>query len=478
MKLTHLSTVLAGSGIAAATAVAERSNIFRRWDYDVCLNDCSLRGIPMPDKNTFGLPLEDFWSEQCPPIILGPYDAPIATSRVCLDFVGTNMFFNFTNTFQGYKIKSAVVTWKVKGNIASPSTWSSPPPTTNLLCDAPTGSSSEWVCKLPFASILGVPSSTSLTNLFAGMCPNTDREALGFYLQLSGIAEPASGPAIPFVQQYPCASRTNDRKCTAWKTNYPYIEVAYRCTNCHVAECPPPPSSTHSSSRIPSSSSSIPSSISSSISSSPSSPSSSPTSSLPSSITSSSTTSSSTSSSTSTSSTTSSAPPTLKTCGFGTAFGYQNPVGGQAKSYTLNTQSGAGCNRWGWYETPTVAELQGGISGPLYVGAGGNDISKAVDVGIWVATANAQGRVTVTYLLNPPYTLAEVHVNLVCLPLTKCAPGQYTYNAGSIPNLPTWSNPTPLVYPTCTGGSKAALVIHAAVNILTVVGSCPPPKAT
>ncbi|KAK4221913.1 hypothetical protein QBC38DRAFT_376221 [Podospora fimiseda] len=126
---------------------------------------------------------------------------------------------------------------------------------------------------------------------------------------------------------------------------------------------------------------------------------------------------------------------------------------------------------------PTVSELQGGISGPLYVGKSGNDITKAVDVGIWVATANAQGRVTVTYLLNPPYTLAEVHVNLVCLPLTKCAPGQYTFNAGAIPNLPTFSNPTPLVYPTCAGGSKAALAVHAAVNVVKV-GSCEPPKAS
>ena len=44
----------------------------------------------------------------------------------------------------------------------------------------------------------------------------------------------------------------------------------------------------------------------------------------------------------------------------------------------LDTQSGQGCNRWGWYETPTLAELQSGISGQLYVGGGGNDISKVV----------------------------------------------------------------------------------------------------
>jgi hypothetical protein len=88
------------------------------------------------------------------------------------------------------------------------------------------------------------------------------------------------------------------------------------------------------------------------------------------------------------------------------------------------------------------------------------------------------GGVTVTYLLNPPYALAEVHVHLACLPLEKCAPGGYTYGVDGIPNVPTWSNPVPLAYPTCTGGNKAVLVIHAAVNELAVVGSCPPPKAS
>ncbi|KAG7286007.1 hypothetical protein NEMBOFW57_008304 [Staphylotrichum longicolle] len=445
MHLPHTTVLLAGCGLAAAVAVPDvvGSTRVKRWDYDVCLNDCSLAGIPMPDQNTFGLPLENFYSEQCPPIVVGPYNNPSSASRACFTFSGPALHVDF-EPFPGYTIKSAVVTWKVKGNIAADSsTWSSPPPTTNILCSP--SSDGHYICDLPFNQVLQKPTTASIPELMAGMCPNGDREGLGFYFQLSGLVEPVGGgAAIPFVQQYPCTSRDGSRQCTSWNTQYPYIEVAYRCTNCQVSACPtsttPTPTPTPSETSYP-----------------PTEPS---------------------TTSCSTTSTTSSAPPSLKTCGFGTAFGYQNPVAGVQKSTTLNTQSGAGCNRWGWYETPTVAELQGGMSGPLYVGAGGNDITKAMDVGIWVATANAQGRVTVTYLLNPPYALAEVHVNLQCLPLTKCAPGQYTYNAGAIPNLPTWSNPTPLVYPTCTGGSKAALIIHAAVNILSVVPTCPPPKAT
>ena len=452
MRFSHTAAFIAGSGLATAVAVPDLvgHTHVKRWDYDVCLNDCSLAGIPMPDQNTFGLPLENFWSEQCPPMVIGPYNNPLSTSKACFTFAGPALHIDFA-PFPGYTIKSAVVTWKVKGNIADPGSWSSPPPVVNKLCTP--GSGGNYVCDFTFNEILQASPTASIPSLMAGMCPNGDREGLGFYIQLSGLAEPVDGgPAVPFVQQYPCTTRAGDRSCTSWNTDYPYIEVAYRCTNCNVSPCAPSTTST----TTPPATTSPPTETS---------------------TTEPSTTEPSTTW-TSTTTSTSSAPPTLKTCGFGTAFGYQNPVAGTQKSFTLNTQSGQGCNRWGWYETPTVAELQGGISGPLYVGAGGNDISKAVDVGIWVATANAQGRVTVTYLLNPPYALAEVHVNLVCLPLTKCAPGQYTYNAGAIPNLPTWSNPTPLVYPTCTGGSRAALLVHAAVNILSVVSTCPAPKAS
>ncbi|KAK4215065.1 hypothetical protein QBC37DRAFT_313080 [Rhypophila decipiens] len=451
MKFT--TAVLAGCGLASASVVPNdrpvlgRTSLFKRTEWDVCSNNCELRDVPMPDKNNFGLPLEGYWSEQCPPLIIGDYDAPLATSRACLDFQGTNLYFNFSS-FPGYTLSAASVAWKVKGVVGQPSTWTSPPPTNDITCDAPSTPGGQYICKLSFADILNVPSSTSLLDLLAGICPLTDREALIFYLELSGTAVPVGGgDAVTFTQQYPCTQRTNDRQCTAWNPEFPYIEVAYRCSKCEVAACPPPPSSTSSSSSSTVTTTPPPSST------------------------------SAASSTSTTTTTTTSAPPTLKTCSLGTAFGYQNPVGGVSRSTTLNTLSGQGCNRWGWYESPTVAELQGGISGPLYVGAGGNDISKAIDVGIWVATANAQGKVTVTYLLNPPYALAEVHVNLVCKSaITKCAPGQYTYKAGSIPNLPTWSNPTPLTYPTCSG--PVGLIMHAAVNILSATDTCPAPKAS
>ncbi|KAK4038615.1 hypothetical protein C8A01DRAFT_47814 [Parachaetomium inaequale] len=291
-----------------------------RTGYDVCENDCTLRGAAFPDKHTLQLSLENNFSEQCPPIYIGDANAPTASSRVCLDFVGPNVYFNF-ESFPGYSYKDAAVTWQLMGSTPSP-------PTHSLTC-GPSPSGDGLLCKLPFSDILGTSPATPIKDLLAGMCPNGDREALGLYLEFSGESTP------------------------------------------------------------------------------------------------------------------------------------------------LNTQSGQGCNRWGWYSTPTLADLQSGISGALYVGAGNNDLSKATDVGVWVATADASGRVTVTYLLNGPYALAEVHVDLACLPIDKCAPGQYTFGKGGLGDVASYS--TGLIrYPTCSGGSKAALIVHAAVDVLVKGTVCPP----
>ncbi|KAK4451050.1 hypothetical protein QBC34DRAFT_402062 [Podospora aff. communis PSN243] len=165
--------------------------------------------------------------------------------------------------------------------------------------------------------------------------------------------------------------------------------------------------------------------------------------------------------------------PPLNTCELGTAMGYQ-----EGDSVTLNTQPGQGCNRWGWYETPTLAELQVGISGTLYVGAGGNNIDNAINVGDWTAVASPTGGVTFTYALDPGYFLDEVHIDLDCLPIDTCAPGQYTFNSGALPNVAVYINPTPLQYPTCSGGSQAYIILHGSVNYVTTNPTCAPPVAT
>ncbi|GAB1320497.1 hypothetical protein MFIFM68171_10707 [Madurella fahalii] len=401
MKATTPTLLLAGSGLTLAApgqSLYQRAPApSKRWDYDVCQSDCALAGIPIPDKDNFQLPLEHLWSEQCPPTYIPGSDA---TSRVCLEFVGPYVYFKFS-PFPGYTYENAAVGWTLMGDMRTPNLWNPPPPpsTGTVLCEA---DGEGLVCKLPFSDILNVSSTTGIKDLLSGMCPNSDSEGLGLYLQFSGNVKSAAGTLLPFRQQYPCASRDSNRQCTAWNNNYDYIEISYRCTKCNVLPC---------------------------------------------------------TTATSTSSPTTSATASPAPCDFGTAFGYQSAQ----KSYTLDTQSGQGCNRWGWYETPTLAELQGGISGPLYVGAGGNDISKATNVGIWTAKASTAGQVTVTYLTTPLYSLAEVHVDLACLPIDKCAPGSYTFGRDGLGGVSTFTTPQ-LQYPSCSGGSRAALIIHAAIS--------------
>jgi hypothetical protein len=132
------------------------------------------------------------------------------------------------------------------------------------------------------------------------------------------------------------------------------------------------------------------------------------------------------------------------------------------------------CNRWGWYiKLPTTAQLTAGISGPLYVGAGQNDISKAVQVGTWSAILTSSG-VSVTYTLYTGYTLAEVHVDLVCS-ITTCAPGQYTYGNTNAAALGSTFTVSGLTLPSCR---PFYLIIHAIIDTTTTSTSCPAPLAT
>ncbi|KAK4237091.1 hypothetical protein C8A03DRAFT_16338 [Achaetomium macrosporum] len=443
------SLAVAGAGLAlAAPGKFSTGLLNKRTGYDLCETDCKLAGAAFPDKHTLQLMLENNWSEQCPPIYIGADpNAPTATSKVCLDVVGTDIVFNFAS-FPGYTYQNAAVTWKLMGNLLKPESWNAPPPAAAEISCSPSLTGDGLACKLPFSDILGVSSSTSAKDLLSGMCPNGDREGLGLYLSFAGQVQSTEDSSVTsFAQSPPCTARDSTGKCIACASSSAYIEVAYRCSTCTSAPACP---STTSTTRTRSCGHR--------------------TSTTTSSVTSTTATSAETTSSDSTTT-----PPTstATSCSFGTAFGYQSPE----KSTTLDTQSGEGCKRWGWYQTPTLAELQSGISGPLYVGAGNNDISKATDVGVWTATANAQGRVTVTYLLNPPYTLSEVHVDLECLPIEKCAPGSYTVGESGLGDVPARQVAVGS-FPSCSGGSKAALIVHAAVDQMVRGGTaCPAKKA-
>ncbi|KAK3900416.1 hypothetical protein C8A05DRAFT_35939, partial [Staphylotrichum tortipilum] len=216
MKATNPSLMLAGAGLALAAPgrVSSTSPLLKRTGYDLCENDCTVAGLALPNKHTLQLVLENYWSEQCPPIYIGDPNAPTATSRVCLDFVGTNVQFSF-EPFEGYSYGAANVGYKVMGNIANPGSWSAPPPPINSLACAPNGAG--MLCTLPFADLLGVASSTSVKDLLAGVCPNGDREALGIYLEFGGeISSATATPASAiFSNSPPCTVHDSTGQCTA-----------------------------------------------------------------------------------------------------------------------------------------------------------------------------------------------------------------------------------------------------------------------
>ncbi|KXX75088.1 hypothetical protein MMYC01_208040 [Madurella mycetomatis] len=219
--------------------------------------------------------------------------------------------------------------------------------------------------------------SASLRRRASGACclaraPTGILKACVLYPRFSGEVKSATGTLLPSRQQFPCASRDSNRQCTARNSDYDYTEISYRCTKCSVLPC---------------------------------------------------------ASATSTSSPTTSAmtPPTF--CEFGTVFGYQSA----GKPYNLDTQSGQSCKRWPWYRTPSLAGLQGRISGPLYVGAGGNDIPKAIKRRDLDCHGEHGG------------------------------PGSYAFGRDGLGGVSTFST-TQLQYPSCPSGSRAALIIHAAIS--------------
>jgi hypothetical protein len=113
MKSINSILLVAGGGVALAApgpSLYQRGmSLFKRWDYDVCQKDCTLAGVSIPDNNNFQLPLEKNYPEQCPEIYLK--EAGV-TSRVCLDFVGHDVVFNFA-PIPGYTYLNAAVGWYV-----------------------------------------------------------------------------------------------------------------------------------------------------------------------------------------------------------------------------------------------------------------------------------------------------------------------------------------------------------------------------
>lgn len=140
-------------------------------------------------------------------------------------------------------------------------------------------------------------------------------------------------------------------------------------------------------------------------------------------------------------------PPPPATCG-GTAYGYATSAGDVDKTFvSLNIGK-----NWGWVIQGPVP-----VSGNLYMGAGGNDISKALVVGTFTI-AKVGNNLVLTYTTKAPWYISETHFYYSNSPPAKIAPGKFgnkhTLDAGKTSDTYT------LPY----DASKTTYIIHAAIG--------------
>ncbi|RYO80069.1 hypothetical protein DL766_009333 [Monosporascus sp. MC13-8B] len=169
--------------------------------------------------------------------------------------------------------------------------------------------------------------------------------------------------------------------------------------------------------------------------------------------------------------------PTGKWCSMGTAYGYAE---GKAITFnpTLVNGGASGCKKWGWYYKISSGDLSAGLTGDLRVGAGGNDVSKSVDVGDFSAKLSGT-TLTVKYDLASGYDLGEVHVYASCSAPTSCAPGSWAaYNSDrSGLDLSATTDRTfeqAITVPQC---GNYYLIFHGAINNKITGDTCQNPIA-
>jgi hypothetical protein len=158
-------------------------------------------------------------------------------------------------------------------------------------------------------------------------------------------------------------------------------------------------------------------------------------------------------------------PPQDHWCDIGTAFGYKagapnfngNPVGPALGPTT--------CKRWGWYFYAPASTLtaSGGLTGTLVVGAGGNNVTKGIEVGTFTATLSGTS-LTVRYSLYNGFDLSEVHFYASCSQPGSCAPGSYTYPGSTVLDLSGTTDASFQQTITVSSCSYYYLIFHAKVN--------------
>jgi hypothetical protein len=141
--------------------------------------------------------------------------------------------------------------------------------------------------------------------------------------------------------------------------------------------------------------------------------------------------------------------------GCGTAYGY---VPGESTPFT--SLPAVNSNHWGWV-------LQGPlpIAGPLYMGAGQNDLSKGTIVGSF-AIAHVGSNLVITYTTNAPYVITEDHFYYSATLPNKVAPGQFGHSHSFTGVVRTDTFTVPFI------SGNPYYIVHAAIGNPTGTTSC------
>ena len=455
------SFVIAFAGILGGVSAAlmpdySKIQLAARWDTSLCAAN---PGVAIPDSDTFTLPLEGSRQDLCWGLCVGEQSSCTTMGQICYNFQGANLIFTY-EAVPGYTYTEADIWLGLTSPTGTPTSQYT---TSNGYCTISSDSTTVG-CQIPYSSI------TSNSNVLAGMCPNGDSQGLTFYLYTNAQLNNVNGTgSVPAEGRLACADYPT---CSSY-LSYTYWELAYRCTDCPTvsSSSSSTPSSSSSTSSTTPSSSSTPSSVT---------PSTSKpcttikTFSQPSKSPCPSTSHKAPSSSSTPCKTSPHAPPTpsstITYCPFGTAFGYETSC---SQTFESLYQCPETCQRWGWYNGFNNQQISKGISGPLYVGAGGNDLSKSIDVGSWSAQKHSDGKVYVYLSVAGGYSLGSVNVDVGCTPISSCNPGGFDYSNNGLPSGTTSFTTPGLTLPGCGNGGQNYIIVQAGINSAHTVWGWP-----
>ncbi|KAL5344676.1 hypothetical protein ACLOAV_010368 [Pseudogymnoascus australis] len=132
------------------TAALSTLSLAPRWNTSTCTAETS--NVPIPDSNTFQLPLENMRQDKCWDLCVGDDPACKLRTQVCYDFVGSNLVFNF-EPVKGHTYTSGGIWLSLTSAKSSPDT--TPQYTTaNGACGIAVSTEySNIHCSIPYASI-------------------------------------------------------------------------------------------------------------------------------------------------------------------------------------------------------------------------------------------------------------------------------------------------------------------------------------